>query len=612
MNEPNALIGRTIAGKYKIESTLGEGAMGAVYRAYQTALGREVAIKVMHNSLARDPLFSERFSREAQAASRLVHPNSILVTDFGEEPDGLLYLVMELANGRSLEKVLADEHPLGEARVVGIVSQVLAALSVAHDFGVVHRDLKPENILIVSGLDDDGRPTDIVKVCDFGIASILGSQEVAPRTEVPASSTGPMSRLTAVGTIVGTAPYMSPEQVRAATIDARSDLYSLGVVLYELLTGHLPFAATTIETMLAAHLDETPVAPNKRASISAGISDICMKALAKDPGARFPSARAMRNALRDVAGDRASVARISTRDLSASTQISSSAITEQARVNRETALSSTQPADRPSTASLGGPTKVKWGLSALGVLAASAAAFFAFRALGADRNGGAKAEVIAVETAKIGPEIRKAAPTLGSPSAEPPPTLTLALPAPSSSSIVVKGAAKPKDGTLLSVVAPPPQSDTSAAIAKVSAPEVTLTPAPTPTPTPAPAVVSAAPPAPTAKPETFSLATARVQSTVGSTSRINGSSVSPLVRRVDFTSCYRDALQKLGRKEVGSGKVHIEIDEGGVVTSSVASLPSGLGSASACVASKLQGQRLATPPDTGGASADVSLVFSVE
>src|SRR5579862_1033681 len=159
------LVGRTIAGKFVVESLIGRGAMGAVFRARQIALEKTVAIKVLHGEHADDPAFAARFHREAKAASRLNHPNSMQVIDFGSEPDGLLYIAMEYLDGRSLHAVLRDDWPLAPARVADILMQTLAALAVAHDTGIVHRDLKPENIVVLKGTDDDGRPKDVVKVC---------------------------------------------------------------------------------------------------------------------------------------------------------------------------------------------------------------------------------------------------------------------------------------------------------------------------------------------------------------------------------------------------------------------------------------------------------------
>jgi serine/threonine-protein kinase len=293
-----------IAGKYLVQERLGGGAMGEVYRARQTALDRDVAVKVIHPHLARDPAFSERFQREALATTRFSHPNSIAVTDYGEEPDGLLYLVMEFVPGKSLELLVEDQGQLSEARAVEILSQVLAALAAAHDMGIVHRDLKPENILVFDRLDDDGRESVLVKVCDFGIASIVGD---APRTgshsRIGRSDPPSGPRITNVGTVLGTPAYMSPEQARGEAATTRSDVYSAGIVLYQMLAGRLPFEGADVTATVLLHITKKPTPPRIfRPALNPALEQVCLQALEKSPDQRFPSARAMRAALRDAAG----------------------------------------------------------------------------------------------------------------------------------------------------------------------------------------------------------------------------------------------------------------------------------------------------------------------
>src|SRR5579883_300030 len=227
----DSLIGRTIAAKFVVEGLIGSGAMGAVFRARQIALDKVVAIKVLHGEHADDQTFAARFQREAKAASRLNHPNSMQVIDFGVEPDGLMYIAMEYLAGRSLHEVIKSEWPLPPARIADILMQTLAAIAVAHDLGIVHRDLKPENIMVLPGTDDDGRPKDVVKVCDFGIAKITDSR--AYKSGEERDSAAPV---TTAGFLVGTPEYMSPEQCRGEKLDTRSDIYSVGVILYQLLT----------------------------------------------------------------------------------------------------------------------------------------------------------------------------------------------------------------------------------------------------------------------------------------------------------------------------------------------------------------------------------------
>jgi len=289
-----SLIGRTIDDKYEIEELVGQGAMGAVYRVRQTTLGTKLALKVLHRANAAEPMFAARFLREAQAASRVDHPSSLRVVDFGEEPDGLLYIAMELVDGRTLAEIMTQEGPMPIRRIVDIASQALAALAVAHDLGVVHRDIKPENIMVLSGKDDEGNACDIVKVCDFGVAKIAD----------PARAISPS--VTAEGMVVGTPEYMSPEQARGETCDARSDLYSMGVLLFHLMTGKVPFDSSTAFGTALMHVTEEPTRPTLLdPSIDMRLEAICLKAMRKKPSDRYASARELRSALRALVDDAA-------------------------------------------------------------------------------------------------------------------------------------------------------------------------------------------------------------------------------------------------------------------------------------------------------------------
>ncbi len=287
-----ALIGRTIAGKYAVESLLGSGAMGEVYKARQIALEKTIALKVMHKDIAADPSFAQRFHREAKAASRLDHPNSIRVIDFGEEPDGLTYIAMEYVDGRDLLKVITTEWPLSAARISTLLLQALSALSVAHELGVIHRDLKPENIMIIAGTDEDGRPTDVVKVCDFGIAKITARSNHKP------GSNGPD---TTQGVFVGTPEYVSPEQGKGEPIDVRSDLYSMGVILFQLLTGRVPFEADNPIGVVLKHITDDPPLPSQiNPAIDRRLEAVCLKAMRKRREDRYQTAREFRADLRTV------------------------------------------------------------------------------------------------------------------------------------------------------------------------------------------------------------------------------------------------------------------------------------------------------------------------
>ena len=238
--EADPLEGRTIGGKFEIEHLLGSGAMGKVYKARQVALDRPVAIKVMHRQLEHDAAYASRFDREAKAASRLDHPNLIRVLDYGREADGLFYIAMEFLDGVDLFQLLEREWPLSPPRIVDVLSQTLAGLAAAHDAGILHRDLKPENIMLLRRKSDDGTSVDAVKVCDFGIAKMVN----APHGEPAPSETRARNHTTA-GFVVGTPEFMSPEQAHGQALDGRSDVYSVGVILYQLLAGRLPFEAPT-------------------------------------------------------------------------------------------------------------------------------------------------------------------------------------------------------------------------------------------------------------------------------------------------------------------------------------------------------------------------------
>jgi len=279
------LLGRTIAGKFTIESRVGSGGMGSVYRARQTGLDKIVAVKVLHRELLAEPTFASRFKREATSASRIDHPSSIRVIDFGEEPDGLLYIAMEYLEGKTLFKVLREEAPLAPGRIVDLSRQILAALAAAHELGLIHRDLKPENVIILAGKDDDGKATEHVKVCDFGIAKLQTNNDVD-------------EKLTVEGSIVGTPEYLSPEQARGGELDARSDLYSMGVILFEMLTGQPPFRGDTPLAIVLKHLDAPPPRPSSiTPTADVKLEAACLKALSKAPADRFASAREMRASL---------------------------------------------------------------------------------------------------------------------------------------------------------------------------------------------------------------------------------------------------------------------------------------------------------------------------
>jgi serine/threonine-protein kinase len=291
------MIGRTIAGKFHVEKFLGGGAMGAVYKAYQKSIQKHVAIKVLHKEFVVEASFVSRFEREAKAASLLDHVNLMRVIDYGREPDGVCYIAMELLEGRSLFQVLKEDGRLANERMAGLIRQTLAGLAVAHEQGIIHRDLKPENIIVLEKFDDDGKRAEIVKVCDFGMAKMVSPDAEVPSSEAPLSS----EKLTSHGVVVGTPDYMSPEQGRGERLDARSDLYAVGVILYQMLAGRLPFSAETPIATLLRHVIDEPEPPSEiDPDVHPGLESICLRALAKRRDDRFQTAREMRQEIRTV------------------------------------------------------------------------------------------------------------------------------------------------------------------------------------------------------------------------------------------------------------------------------------------------------------------------
>lgn len=281
----DALVGRTVGGSYTLQEIIGVGGMGRVYRAEQAMLGRTVAVKVIHPHLLGDDQTVARFYNEARAASRLNHPNSVGIIDFGRTDDGILYLVMEFITGKDLALIMHEEGPLPFPRVVEILLGVLDALGEAHALGVVHRDLKPENIILRRFRSGQ----DLVKVVDFGLATIVGGGDTS---------------ITRPGLVCGTPDYMSPEQGRGETVDGRGDLYSLGVVLFELLAEQLPFQDETPTKVVLRHLhdpapDPREVAPHR--GIPDALAEVVLRALDKSPEGRFQTAQEMAEALREAA-----------------------------------------------------------------------------------------------------------------------------------------------------------------------------------------------------------------------------------------------------------------------------------------------------------------------
>ncbi|HEY8186240.1 MAG TPA: serine/threonine-protein kinase [Pyrinomonadaceae bacterium] len=278
------LVGRTLDDKYHLEARLGIGGMGTVYRARHVLIDRPVAIKVLNQRFVEDEAARTRFRREARAAGRLQHTNAVTVTDFGESPDGYVYLVMELLEGRNLRDVLAKEAPFDAARAVSLMMQISAAVAAAHEAGIIHRDLKPANIFIVQRAEVPA----VVKVLDFGIAKLAAES---------LDEDDPMT-LTQVGAMIGTPRYMSPEQCNGAELTPAADVYSLGVILYEMLTGTVPFSGSTPLSIAMKHTSEVPRRPREFvSSIPLALEEVVLHTLEKRPQDRPANAAEFRREL---------------------------------------------------------------------------------------------------------------------------------------------------------------------------------------------------------------------------------------------------------------------------------------------------------------------------
>ena len=279
-------VGRTLDDKYLVEEPVGAGGMGQVYRARHLSMDRPVAIKFLQQRLVEDEAARNRFQAEARAAVKLCHPNAVSVTDFGQTSEGIVYIVMELLEGRTLREILDREAPLETARATSIMLQASDAVSAAHVAGIIHRDLKPSNILVTQSADQPAT----VKVLDFGIATVSADDD----EDAPV--------LAQTNTVIGTPRYMSPEQHNGNELTPAADVYSLGVILYEMLAGMAPFSGSTAAEIADKHANSPPHAPREIvAAIPEDVERVILHALEKQPSDRPANAGEFRRELLETA-----------------------------------------------------------------------------------------------------------------------------------------------------------------------------------------------------------------------------------------------------------------------------------------------------------------------
>jgi len=627
------MIGRNIAGKFMVEKFLGGGAMGAVYKAYQKSIQKNVAIKVLHKEFVVEPTFVSRFEREAKAASLLDHVNLMRVLDYGREPDGVCYIAMELLDGRSLYQLLKDDGRLTNIRIAGIIRQTLAGLAVAHEMGIIHRDLKPENIVVLEKSDDDGNRVELVKVCDFGMAKL-----VTPDHEAQ----GPLSseKLTSHGVVVGTPDYMSPEQGKGERLDARSDLYAVGVILYQMLTGRLPFSAETPIATLLRHVIDEPEAPSDiDPTVHSGLESICLRALAKRRDDRFQTAREMRAEIRSVMEARGvslpSALPPARRELGSFTEANFAAFDLRAPgVPRSMDAASLRGPllTPPQSSRLRAADVLKedaprrsrtWLVPAIiaGVLGVGAGGYVLTRhrhvkAPEASATAAPPVEAPRAPSPTADNAVVPAPPTTGAPATPDPSrpaapeTKTADVPtytAHTTGTVAIRGVGRPEPATSAAAPVSPVAPVASFGILAVpETPRIEGAPAP-----PAAATPAAAPPAPAAPAPADPFGHARVAVGAVHAEKVASADVLGALPSGRFDGCYKKALSARGSPVGGSGSLHVDIGSTGHIGGASFAGPADLAAAGQCIADAAIGRDV-KHVEAGATGADVDLTFQPE
>jgi eukaryotic-like serine/threonine-protein kinase len=579
--------GDMLAGKYRVERTLGEGGVGIVVAAWHTELRTRVAIKLLRPSLTASEEAVKRFSREARAASTLRSEHVVRVFDVGKLPDGTPYMVMEHLEGQDLAGTLAAHGPMSAAEAVGYVLQACEGVAEAHSVGIVHRDLKPTNLFLTQSVD--GRS--LVKVLDFGIAK-------QAELELEGALTGSF-------TVVGSPQYMSPEQMRSSgSVDVRSDIWSLGVCLYELLTSAVPFDGPTVMDICSNVMTRSTRSPDSlRSEVPARLAAVVMRCLEKEPERRYPDLAALADALEEFVpeaerGAAARVRRVLRRPTAPAKQ--PGAPRDSSRSAHAT-LALPRLYDSGASPTSPSPRRRRTLRLALLTVAGVAVAAGATVLIAARRGRSTGSNSAPVTGLPEGPVV--AAQTIDASLAEAPPLLPPS-PDPSPQATTAPIPSQPRR-----LVGPAEKSRAAASF--VPAPVASTSPAP-PSPTaelraPVSPPQAAAPPPP---PPRFDLAAAHVEvgsaiHTVGTTAVNVNRTIAPLAGRM--TTCYRNALPQLTGPVDGTGTLHVETDDDGVITN--ARLTSAVGLAvERCIAATARGLQVPNV-DTGRARADVPVVF---